>query len=148
MAEETNSHEGERERQPGGVITNKKFVFYLCSSCNSCILLHNAFLSVLIWNWNYLPSSKIGLTLQTCSIVTLQVECSWCMAVTLRAQSPPYSREITWCNGTRPQLDFEILFFKSLVNFLCHFPPKTTPIPSKPKLTSIPFYTLLLFWPE
>lgn len=28
MAEEMNSHEGENERQPGEVITNKKFVFF------------------------------------------------------------------------------------------------------------------------
>lgn len=48
MAEEMDSHEGESERQPRGVITNKKFVFYLYNVCNSCILLQNAFLFVLI----------------------------------------------------------------------------------------------------
>ena len=43
-----NSHEGENERQPEGVIASKKFVFYLKITCVSCILLHNSFLFVLI----------------------------------------------------------------------------------------------------
>lgn len=52
---------------------------------------------------------------------------------------------VTWYNLTHPQLDLEILF-SFLVNFLRHFPHGTTPILSKPNLTSTHVHNYLLFW--
>ena len=64
-----NSHEGENERQPEGVIASKKFVFYLKITCVSCILLHNSFLFVLI-------SVQFSSVTQSCPALCSPMDCS------------------------------------------------------------------------